>query len=303
MSVRRLANIQPDSFAFSPDSEAKAAFWMNKYPEARKASAVIPLLWLAQKQEGWVSEPAMREIAARCAMPYIRVFEVATFYTMFNLEPVGVHLIQVCGTTPCWLRGADGLKAVCEKRIGKKGRGNLSADGKFSWEEVECLGACSNAPMVQIANRDGDYYYEDLTPQALEAILDDLAAGKLVETGPVTRRHCSEPTQAAVKVLEDASLFDGSRAQAFDLPHRARPQEPLAEERMGRPASGAAGAGEAAAAAPKKVRKTAADGAAATEAESEKPTPRKPAAKTPAAKKPAAKKPAAKKPAARKKDE
>lgn len=295
MSVRRLANTQPDSFAFNADSEAKIAFWMNKYPQERKASAVIPLLWLAQKQDGWVSEPAMREIAARCAMPYIRVYEVATFYTMFNLEPVGVHLIQVCGTTPCWLRGADGLKAVCEKRIGKKGRGNLSADGKFSWEEVECLGACSNAPMVQIANSEGDYYYEDLTPQALEAILDDLAAGKRVEPGPVTRRHCSEPTKAKVGVLEDASLFDGSRAGRFELPNRARPQEPLAEERKSRPASGAAGTGGEAAIAPKKARKTAADGAAAAEAEAEKPAPRKPAAKAPAARKPAAKKPAAKK--------
>jgi NADH-quinone oxidoreductase subunit E len=289
MSVRRLAAIQPDSFAFNKDSEAKIAFWMNKYPEERKASAVIPLLWIAQKQDGWVSEPAMREIAARCAMPYIRVYEVATFYTMFNLEPVGEHLIQVCGTTPCWLRGADGLKAVCEKRIGKKGRGNISADGKFSWEEVECLGACSNAPMVQIANKDGDYYYEDLTPQALEAILDDLAAGKSVETAPVTRRHCSEPTKAKVKVLEDAALFDGSRAKSITLPHSARAAAKSDSDRKSKPASGAAGSAKAAAEAPEKARKTAAKA--------------KPAPKAEAAKKPAAKKPAAKKPAAKKKDD
>ncbi|MCH8490870.1 MAG: NADH-quinone oxidoreductase subunit NuoE [Oceanicaulis sp.] len=289
MSVRRLAANQPDSFAFNKDSEAKIAFWMNKYPEERKASAVIPLLWIAQKQDGWVCEPAMREIAARCAMPYIRVYEVATFYTMFNLEPVGEHLIQVCGTTPCWLRGADGLKAVCEKRIGKKGRGNLSADGKFSWEEVECLGACSNAPMVQIANRDGDYYYEDLTPEALEAILDDLAAGKPVETGPVTRRHCSEPTEATVKVLEDAALFDGSRAKSITLPHSARTAAKPDGDRKSKPASGAAGSAKAAAEAPKKARKTASDA--------------KPAPKAEAAKKPAAKKPAAKKPATKKKDD
>ncbi|MCC5996006.1 MAG: NADH-quinone oxidoreductase subunit NuoE [Oceanicaulis sp.] len=288
MSVRRLAAVQPDSFAFSKDSEAKIAFWMNKYPEERKASAVIPLLWIAQKQEGWVCEPAMREIAARCAMPYIRVYEVATFYTMFNLEPVGEHLIQVCGTTPCWLRGADGLKAVCEKRIGKKGRGNLSADGKFSWEEVECLGACSNAPMVQISNPYGDYYYEDLTPEALEAILNDLAAGKTVETGPVTRRHCSEPTEAKVKVLEDAALFDGSYAKPVTLPHSARAAAKPDGDRKSKPASGAAGSAKAAAEAPKKARDTAAKA--------------KPAAKKPAAKKPAAKKPAAKKPAAKKKD-
>lgn len=286
MSVRRLAKIQPESFAFNTDSEAKIAFWMNKYPQERKASAVIPLLWIAQKQEGWVCEPAMREIAARCAMPYIRVYEVATFYTMFNLEPVGVHLIQVCGTTPCWLRGADGLKAVCEKRIGKKGRGHLSADGKFSWEEVECLGACSNAPMVQISNADGDYYYEDLTPQALEAILDDLAAGKTVETGPVTKRHCSEPTKAKVKVLEDASLFDGSRAKSITLPHSARAAARPDGDRKSKPASGAAGSAKAAVEAPKKASKTASDA---------QPVPKDDAAKKPAAKKPAAKKPAAKK--------
>lgn len=233
MSVRRLAAQQPESFAFSGESEQKVSFWMNKYPAERTASAVIPLLWLAQKQEGWVSEPAMREIAARCAMPYIRVYEVATFYTMFNLEPVGEHLIQVCGTTPCWLRGADDLKAVCEKRIGPKGRGHVSADGKFSWEEVECLGACANAPMVQIANKDGDYYYEDLTGEALEKILDDLAAGQPVAYGPVSARGASEPFEAVTQTLVDESLYDGSRAEKLTLPNTpddkpaAAQQEPV----------------------------------------------------------------------------
>jgi len=266
MSVRRLAKEQPESFAFSKESEKKIAFWMNKYPADRKASAVIPLLWLAQKQEGWVSEPAIREIAARLGMPRIRVYEVATFYTMFNLEPVGEHLIQVCGTTPCWLRGSDDLKAVCEKRIGKKGRGNISAGGAFSWEEVECLGACSNAPMVQISNKDGDFYYEDLTGEALERILDDLEAGRPVEPGPFTRRHCSEPFQARVKVLEDASLFDGSAARPAPLPNAVKPS--------------------AAAVEPSPVKKA------------------RPKAKPAAdAKKPAARKTAAKKPAAKKKDD
>ncbi|MFC4723686.1 NADH-quinone oxidoreductase subunit NuoE [Glycocaulis abyssi] len=294
MSVRRLAaaEVQPESFAFSKESEKKITFWMNKYPEDRKASAVIPLLWLAQKQEGWVSEPALREIAARCEMPYIRVYEVATFYTMFNLEPVGEHLIQVCGTTPCWLRGSDDLKAVCEKRIGKKGRGNVSADGKFSWEEVECLGACSNAPMVQIANKDGDFYYEDLTGAALEQILDDLAAGKPVEMGPVTGRKCSEPTEADVAVLADAELYDGSRAKPMPyLPNT--PEAKAAEEgedpapvKKGRPARKPADADEAGGAvksAPRKTAKAAPKAAA------------KPAAKKTPAKKPAAKKPATKK--------
>ena len=192
---------------------------MNKYPAEKKASAVIPLLWLAQKQEGWVSEPAIREIAERCDMPFIRVYEVATFYTMFNLEPVGEHLIQVCGTTPCWLRGSDDLKAVCESRIGSKGRGHVSEDGKFSWEEVECLGACSNAPMVQISNADGDFYYEDLDAKALESILDDLASKGSAEWGPVSGRKCSEPTEAKVEVLTDAKLYDGSLAEPITLPN------------------------------------------------------------------------------------
>ena len=219
MSARRFAAQQPDSFAFSKDSEAKVKFWLAKYPAERKASAVIPLLWIAQKQENWVSEPAIREIASRLEMPYIRVYEVATFYTMFNLEPTGKHLIQVCGTTPCWLRGADALKAVCEKKIGKKGREHVSADGMLAWEEVECLGACANAPMVQISNTEGDLYYEDLTPEALEQMLDDLAAGKEVKAGPISGRSCSEPTQAKVKTLVDESLYDGSRAKPITLPN------------------------------------------------------------------------------------
>jgi NADH-quinone oxidoreductase subunit E len=219
MSVRRIAKDQPASFAFSPESEAKVEFWLNKYPADRKASAVIPLLWIAQKQENWVSEPAMREVAARCDMAFIRVYEVATFYTMYNLAPTGTHLIQVCGTTPCWLRGSDGLKAVCESKIGPKGRDHVSADGKLAWEEVECLGACANAPMVQISNTEGDLYYEDLTPEALEQMLDDLVAGKPVKDGPITGRNTSEPTQAKLDVLTLESLFDGSRAKPIKLPN------------------------------------------------------------------------------------
>lgn len=221
MSVRRLAVEQPESFAFSKDSEAKVRFWLNKYPDDRKASAVIPLLWIVQKQDNWISEPAMREIAARCDMPYIRVYEVATFYTMFNLTPTGQHLIQLCGTTPCWLRGADGLKAVCEKKIGPKGRNHVSADGKLAWEEVECLGACANAPMVQISNTEGDLYYEDLTPEALEQMLDELAADKSIKDGPISGRAASEPGGAKHAVLEDESLYDGSRAKPITLPNTA----------------------------------------------------------------------------------
>ncbi|MEQ8405486.1 MAG: NADH-quinone oxidoreductase subunit NuoE [Oceanicaulis sp.] len=232
MSVRRLSTQQPDTFAFSKESEEKVKFWLNKYPEERRASAVIPLLWIVQKQENWIPEPAMRQIAERLEMPYIRVYEVATFYTMFNLAPTGEHLIQVCGTTPCWLRGADGLKAVCETKIGPKGRAHVSNDGKLAWEEVECLGACANAPMVQISNTAGDHYYEDLTPEALEQMLDDLVAGKAIEPGPITKRHASEPTQAKVDVLTEESLYDGSRAQAItELPHAVKTSEPAAKSK------------------------------------------------------------------------
>src|SRR5277367_5208402 len=136
MSVRRLAKEQPTSFAFTKATMEKCKWWIAKYPAGRQQSAVIPILWLVQKQEGWVCEPALRAVAELLAMPVIRVLEVATFYTMFQLEPVGTTaLIQVCGTTPCMLRGAGDLMKVCKDKIGAKN--HVSADGKFSWEEVE----------------------------------------------------------------------------------------------------------------------------------------------------------------------
>jgi NADH-quinone oxidoreductase subunit E len=177
MSARRLAAEQPDSFAFSDETMETVRWWMAKYPPDRKASAVIPIMWLVQKQEGWVSEPAIRAMAQLLEMPPIRVLEVATFYTMFHLAPVGKHHFQLCGTTPCALRGANELKDVCERRIGKKH--SVSADGQFSWEEVECLGACVNAPVVAI----DDYYHEDLTPQAFEALMDKLARDETITPG------------------------------------------------------------------------------------------------------------------------
>ncbi len=216
MSARKISLEQPESFLFSKESEKEIKFWLNKYPEAKKASAVIPMLWIAQKQDGWVSEPAMREIADRLGMPKIRVMEVATFYTMFNLEPAGEHLIQLCGTTPCWLRGADDLKKVCEEKIGPKGK--VSADGKFSWMEVECLGACANAPMVQISNTKSDHYYEDLTAESMAKLIDDLAAGKSPKVGSQTGRSCSE-AQGGSTALTDASLYDGSLAKTVKLPN------------------------------------------------------------------------------------
>ena len=188
MSVRRLAANQPDSFAFSAESLKQGKAWIARFPEGRQQSAVIPMLWIVQKQQGWVSEPAIRVVAEILGMPVIRVYEVATFYTMFMLEPVGsLALVQVCGTTPCMLRGANDLKAVCQRRFGD--RDHLSADGKVTWQEVECLGACSNAPMAAI----NDYYYEDLTPELMGRVLDGFAAGKPPAAGSQIGRVASSP--------------------------------------------------------------------------------------------------------------
>ncbi len=212
MSVRRLAAEQPESFAFTPATMEQVRWWMAKYPPERKQSAAIPVMWLVQKQEGWVSEPAIRAIAELLDMPVIRVLEVATFYTMFQLAPVGKHHLQVCGTTPCMLRGAEELKAVCKKRIGEKHA--VSADGMFSWEEVECMGACVNAPMVAI----DDYYHEDLSPAALEALMDGLARGEKITPGSAIGRMTSAP-DGGPTVLNDPSLYDGSLGQKITLPN------------------------------------------------------------------------------------
>lgn len=197
MSVRRLDPNQPEAFAFSPENLDWARQQIAKYPEGRQASAVIPLLWQAQKQNGgWLSEPAIRYVAELLDMPYIRVYEVATFYTMFALSPVGEHFVQLCGTTPCWLRGADDLKDVCRRKIGEQGQ--VTDDGKLSWLEVECLGACVNAPMVQI-NED---YFEDLTAETFEKLLDDLVAGRPVTPGPQIDRQTSAPAGGPTTLRE-----------------------------------------------------------------------------------------------------
>ncbi len=209
MAVRRLAAEQPDGFTFTTENLLFAKAEMAKYPPGRQASAIIALLWKAQEQSGgWLPEPAIRAVADMLGMPYIRALEVATFYTMFNLEPVGRYLVQLCGTTPCALRGAEALKAVCRKRFGEQH--HVTDDGKFSWVEVECLGACANAPMVQI-NFD---YYEDLTPESFEALLDRLAAGKPVVTGPQVNRQLSAP-EGGLTTLTETALFDGSLVGAW----------------------------------------------------------------------------------------
>ena len=218
MSVRRLAKEQPASFKFSKQTMEKVNFWLAKYPEHRRQSAVIPILWLVQKQEGWISEPALRAIADLLGMAYIRVYEVATFYTMFQLEPVGKVLIQVCGTTPCQLRGAEDLMKVCKEKIGAKD--HMSADGWFTWQEVECLGACCNAPMAQI----NDYYYEDLTPETLGKIIDDFRAGKKPLPGSYAGRQSSEPEGGALTVT-DPKLYDGSAGRPISrLPNLPEPE-------------------------------------------------------------------------------
>jgi NADH-quinone oxidoreductase subunit E len=189
VSVRRLCAEQPAEFTFTPENLAWAEKEISKYPEGRQASAVIALLWRGQEQNGgWVTEPMLRVVGDMLSMPYIRVLEIATFYSMFNLAPRGEYLVQVCKTTPCWLRGSDEVTGAVRRKLGV-GPGEVTADGKFSWMEVECLGACCNAPMIQI----NDDYYEDLDAAKTEAVLDALARGEQPRTGSQTGRRSSEP--------------------------------------------------------------------------------------------------------------
>jgi NADH-quinone oxidoreductase subunit E len=204
MSVRRLHEVQPDSFSFTPENLAWARKQMEKYPPGKQASAVIPLLWRAQEQnDGWVSEPAIRYVAELVGLSFIRAYEVATFYTMFQLAPVGrkAH-VQVCGTTPCMIRGAGDLIEVCKRRIAPEAH-QVSADGDFSWEEVECLGACVNAPMVEIFSDT----YEDLTAESFERILDEFAAGRKPQPGPQVDRQFSAPVGGPT-TLTDPAIYE-----------------------------------------------------------------------------------------------
>jgi NADH-quinone oxidoreductase subunit E len=200
MAVRRLSPDQPASFEFTPENLAWAREVIAKFPEGKQASAVIQLMWRAQEQhDGWLPEPAIRYIAEMLDMAYIRVYEVATFYTMFQLAPVGKKAhVQVCGTTPCMLRGSEDLIEVCKRRIAKSPH-EVSADGDFSWEEVECLGSCANAPMVQIWKDT----YEDLTPELFEKVLDGFRDGNPPKPGSQTGRQCSAPEGGPTTLLED----------------------------------------------------------------------------------------------------
>jgi len=213
--LRRLHPNQPDSFDFTPANLDWAKAQITKYPEGRQASAIIPLLWRAQEQEGWLSRPAIEKVAEMLDMAYIRALEVATFYFMFQLQPTGsIANIQVCGTTTCMICGAEDLVSVCKDRIAAQPH-TVSTDGKFTWEEVECLGACSNAPMVQI----GKDYYEDLTAEKFAWILDELSAGRVPTPGPQNGRFASNPLHERT-TLSDGDIVEpvnGSLGMAQDL--------------------------------------------------------------------------------------
>ena len=189
------AHKEPESFAFDAESEAKIATILKRYPEGKQASAVIPLLYVAQRQMGrltqsaWVPRVAMDVIAARLSMPPIRVYEVATFYFMFNMKPIGRHHLQLCGTTPCMLRGSEDVLRACKDAGGLKGVGDTSADGLFTLTEVECLGACVNAPNLQI----DDDYYEDLDYESAVKLLEAFKRGERPKPGSAIGRQASAP--------------------------------------------------------------------------------------------------------------
>jgi NADH-quinone oxidoreductase subunit E len=210
--LRRLHLDQPAAFAFSPANQAWAEVQMTKFPKGRQASAIIPLLWRAQEQEGWLTRPAIEGVANMLGMAYMRALEVASFYFMFQLQPVGtVAHVQVCGTTTCMICGAEDLAALCKEKIAPQPH-QLSPDGKFSWEEVECLGACTNAPMAQI----GKDYYEDLTVARLDYILDQMAAGHTPVPGPQNGRFASEPGSGLSALKIGGSPFETQNA-SIDL--------------------------------------------------------------------------------------
>ncbi len=256
MSVRRLADpaVQPSSFAFNKAMTAQAKTWIKKYPKGREQSAVIPLLMLAQEQEGWVTRAAIEHVAQMLEMPYIRVLEVATFYTQFQLKPVGTRAhIQVCGTTPCALMGAGELLKVCRSKIHDEPF-HTNADGTLSWEEVECLGACTNAPMVMIF-KDA---YEDLTPERLAQIIDAFEAGRgsSITPGPQNGRHFSAPASGFTTLKDETAFLKSTRdkeaKQAAKTLKAAASEKPAAEK------AAIPAAAPVAKAAPKKAAKAAA---------------------------------------------
>lgn len=214
--LRRLSKEQPASFAFTTANQTWAQGQISKYPEGRQASAIIPLLWRAQEQTGWLTRPAIEHIAEMLGMAYIRALEVATFYFMFQLHPVGsIANIQICGTTSCMICGAEDLVAVCKELIADKPH-TISADGKFSWEEVECLGACTNAPMAQI----GKDYYEDLTPDNLRDLIARFSKGEVPVPGPQNGRYSCEPLGGLTSLKDfekGRKPYNASAQEAVDV--------------------------------------------------------------------------------------
>jgi NADH-quinone oxidoreductase subunit E len=246
--LRRLHKDQPASFAFTPANLAWAKGQISKYPEGRQASAIIPLLWRAQEQEGWLSRPAIEQVADMLGMAYIRALEVATFYFMFQLAPVGsVAHVQICGTTSCMICGAEDLVAVCKQLIAATPH-TLSHDGKFSWEEVECLGACANAPMAQI----GKDYYEDLTPDILRDLIARFSMGDVAVPGPQNGRYAAEP-KSGLTSLKDHEAWrakhNASAALAVGLGDTIRridgTEVPLSTPWLGKPVAATPAKGRA----------------------------------------------------------
>ncbi|AKI00368.1 NADH-quinone oxidoreductase, E subunit [Hoeflea sp. IMCC20628] len=243
MSVRRLAeeSVQPAEFAFNREFTAQAKVWIKKYPKGREQSAVIPLMMLAQEQDGWVTKRAIEKIADMLGMPYIRALEVATFYTQFQLKPVGTRAhVQVCGTTPCMLRGSEALMDVCRSKIHAEPL-SLNESGTLSWEEVECQGACVNAPMVMIFKDS----YEDLSPERLAYIIDRFEAGRPEEIrpGPQIDRVYSAPASGLTSLTEEikpgkksASKASASSAKSPEATRAGRPETPATETATKSPA-------------------------------------------------------------------
>src|SRR6056300_1365382 len=198
MSLRRPAKDQPETFEFNPSSLEAAKAIVSKYPEGKQQSAVMALLYIAQRQNNnWIPLAAMKYIAKFLEMPYIKVYEVATFYTMYNLAPVGKFFVQVCTTTPCMIKGANKIVEACKKNISEK-QGNVNKESDSSWIEVECLGACVNAPMIQI----NDDYFEDLNFDKVETIFNKFKEGTLPKAGSQSGRKGSEPIQNRTTLLD-----------------------------------------------------------------------------------------------------
>lgn len=251
MSVRRLAENQPEGFKFNRAMAAQARAWLKKFPRGRQESAVIPLLMLAQEQEGWVTRGAIEYVAQMLDMPLIRVLEVATFYTQFQLSPVGTKAhVQVCGTTPCMLRGAEDLIRVCKEKIHPE-QFHVNEAGTLSWEEVECQGACVNAPMVMISKDT----YEDLTPERLAEIIDAFEAGKgaAIKPGPQIDRICSAPVTGLTTLIGGAG-GKGATLKVAGTAAAVRPKKPAKKKVAGGNATvqiAATASGRAAAGKPK----------------------------------------------------